>query len=133
MTGQITPELTQEIYLTIEQTEVPEWMVSPDKAVHYASGIKSLLVARDKEKSRMNALLKRFGEKSCIRFFVMPAKPWSVPATFVKQTDGGFDQYFEEMRDEFQVRHLIFYNGAKHSRRPEDDNEVTIFLERKTA
>ena len=133
MTKSITPELTHEIYMTIERTDIMDWMVSPERAADYASGIKSLLMERGSNRARLDALLNRLGEKSCIRLFVMPEKPFAVPATFIKQTQAGFDRFFDVMRDEFQVRHLIFYNGLKYSRRPEDDSEVTIFLERKAA
>ena len=87
MTSRITPELTHEIYMTIERTDVTEWMLSPEKAADYASGISSLLATRESDKVRLDALLNKFGANSCVHLFVMPAKPWSVPATFLcKQT-----------------------------------------------
>lgn len=130
MTRQITPGTTHNIYMTVFTTKEKSYLVSPEKSENYADGIRILTVVRDRDVPRLDALLSKIADERCIRLFVMPAEPWSIPATMIWQSDAGFDQYFEAMVKDFTVRHIIFGNGAKYSRRQEDDSDVTVFLER---
>lgn len=132
MTRRITPESTHDIYMTVFTTKEKSYLVSPEKAEYYADGIRMLAIAHELDIPRLDALLSKIADERCIRLFAMPAKPWSVPATMYWQSDAGFDQYFDEMVKDFKVRHIIFGNGTKYSRRQEDDRDVTVFLGRKT-
>lgn len=131
MTRQITPEMAHDIYMSIFSTEEEEFKVDAVEAKRYTDGIKTLAVERERDTPRLDALLKKIGDSRCISLFVMPAKPWSVPATTFWQYDAAFQQYFERMVNDFKISHVIFGNGAKYSYREKDDNDVTLFLELK--
>ena len=130
---EMTPELAHNIQMSIYPAELEELKIAPDKARHYKDGIKSLAPQLGNKAPRLVALLDKLGESINISLFVMPANPWPVPATMFFQDRAGFGQYFDLVANEFEVRHTIFGNGIKYSLREEDDNDLTIFLERKPA
>lgn len=127
---EMTPDLAQNIQMRIYPAELEELKVSPDKVRQYRDGIKSLAPQLGKKAPRLDALLDRLGESINISLFVLPAKPRPVPATMFFQDRAGFGQYFDLVTNHFNIRHMIFRNGIKYSRREEDDNNLTIFLER---
>ena len=128
---EMTPDLAQNIYMCIQTVKWDEFRIAPDKAKHYRDAIKSLAPQLGKKAPRLAALLDKLGESIYISLFVMPAKPWPVPARMFFQYGAGFEQYFDLVPNEFEVRHTIFGNGIKYSLREEDDNDLFIFLERK--
>lgn len=132
MIREITPETTQNIYMTVFATEEESYLVCPEKAENYARNIRTLAIANELDVPRLDALFRKTVDERCIRLFAMPARPWSVPATMFWQSDARFDQYFDAIVTDFKVKHIIFGNGTKHSRRQEDDSDVTVFLERNT-
>ena len=132
MTRRITPEMVHDIYMSIFTTDEMEFIVIPETAEYFTDGIQTLTNEHEKNMPRLDALLNSISDSRCISLFVMPAKPWSVPATIFWQTDAGFVQYFDEMVNEFKIRHIVFGNGAKYSYRQQDDRDVTVFLERKS-
>ncbi len=129
---EMTPDLAQNIHMSIYPTDTEEFKIAADKARYYTNGIKSLAPQLGNKAPRLDALLDKLGESRCINLFVMPAKPWPVPARLFSQYDERFGQYFDLVVNEFQVRHTIFGNGTKYSFREQDDNDLTIFLERKS-
>ena len=130
---EMTTDLAHNIYMRIHQAELEEFKIAPDKAKYYNDGIKSLAPQLGNKAPRLAALLDKLGESIYISLFVMPAKPWPVPARMFFQDRADFGQYFDLVANEFQVRHTIFGNGIKYSFREEDDNDLTIFLERKSS
>ena len=132
MTRQIRPEMVQNIYMTIFTAEEKEFLVSSDRADYYTVGIRTLTPKHEDDIGRLNALLSKLDDSRCISLFVMPAEPWSVPATVFWQYDAGFDQYLDMMVNEFEIRHIIYGNGPKYSFSPTDDSDVAVFLERNT-
>lgn len=129
---EMTPELAHNIYMSIHSAELEELKVVPAKAKYYSDGIKSLAPQLGKNTPRTVALLNKLGESINISLFVMPEKPWSVPARMYYQDRAGFGQYFDLATDHFDIRHMIFRNGTKYSLHADDDNNLTILLERKS-
>ena len=129
---EMTPDLAQNINMSIQPAELEEFKIAPDKAKYYSDGVKSLAPQLGNKAPRLAALLDKLGESIYISLFVMPEKPWHVPATMFFQDRAGFGQYFDLVANEFEVRHTIFGNGIKYSLREEDDNDLTILLERKS-
>lgn len=129
---EMTTDLAHNIYMSIHPAELEEFKIAPDKAKYYNDGIKSLAPQLGNKAPRLAALLDKLGESIYISLFVMPEKPWPVPARMFFQDRAGFGQYFDLVANEFEVRHTIFRNGIKYSLREEDDNDLTIFLERKS-
>lgn len=111
-------------------TSVEEFYVSSDKAGQYTNGILSLTATYESDSTRLNALLNRLSDSLHISLFVMPAQPWTVPATVYAQYNAGFDQFFDTMVSDFSIRHMIYGKGAEYSFSQEDDRDVTVFLER---
>ena len=129
---EMTTDLAHNIYMRIYPAELEEFKIASDEARYYTDGIKSLAPQLGNKAPRLVALLDKLGESRCISLFVMPAKPWPVPARLFFQYNTGFGQYFDLVAEDFDVRHMIFGNGTKYSFREEDDNDLTIFLERKS-
>lgn len=118
--------------MMICSTNVQEFLVSSERAGHYTDGILSLISTYESDSARLNALLKKLGDSRHISLFVMPAEPWTVPATLYAQYNAGFDQYFDAMVNDFSIRHMIYGNGRKYSFCQADDKDATVFLERES-
>lgn len=131
MTRRITPQMVENIYMSIFSAEEDGFSVSVERSDHYAASIKTLTASHDDKSRRIDALISKLDTARCISLFVLPAKPWSVPATLLWQYEAGFDQYFTEMVSDFEIQHIIFGNGTKYSYDPKDDTDVSVFLERK--
>ena len=129
---EMTPDLAQNIYMRIHPAELEALKIAPDTAKYFRDGIDSLAPQLGNQAPRVSALLDKLGESINISLFVMPAEPWPVPATMFFQDRAGFGQYFDLATDQFNVKHMIFRNGIKSSSREEEDDRVTIFLERKS-
>lgn len=129
---EMTPDLAQNIYMSIQPAELEEFKIAPDKAKYYSDGIKSLAPQIGDKAPRLTALLDKLGESIYISLFVMPEEPLPVPARMFFQDRADFGQYFDLVANEFEVRHTIFGNGIKYSLREEDDNDLTILLERRS-
>ncbi len=128
---EMTPDLAQNIYMSIYPAEFEELKITPNKARYYTDGIKSFAPQLGNKAPRLAALLDKLGESINISLFVMPAEPWPVPAKMFFQDRAGFGQYFDLLANEFEVDHSIFWNGTKYSFHEEEDDNLTIFLERK--